>query len=915
MREEKTKIILISHTHWDREWYYTFDQYRYRLVRCIDMLLEIFKKKPNFKCFMMDGQVAPIEDYLEIRPEKEEILRKYIGSGRIKIGPWYIQPDEFLVSGESLIRNLMLGIRTARKYGGYLKIGYLPDTFGHTAQLPQILQGFGLDNFVFHRGLGPEFEDLGSYFIWKAPDGSRVITIFLYRGYCNLIRLPKEPNEALEYIKALYETWKERIAAPVIPGMVGCDHSYPKEYLPEIEEYVKKKKDLPFTVEQGTLEDVVEILRKYVNKLKEYSGEFLSSYYHPVLYGTWSSRMYLKQYNFENEVLLSHIVEPLWTLVWLLKGEYPSEFINKAWKYVILSQPHDSICGCSIDEVHKECLVRQIKAKTLLQEMLQCNGKYFNVLHYFITASGIDFSCYALPVINSYIDLDFDKDALAYLVVYNTLPWDRRDVIRVKLPRRIVLDSNYLRVWESVALSKPSSSIKEKVEKEGCIVIDSDKLMLRDSKGNIIKCQAKKVDENNVELTWVDNIPAYGYKAYALIPSKEVEISTDIKVGDNFIENEYFKVTINDNGTINIEDKRNGNVYNSLNIFEDGGDMGDEYDYSPPPEDLIVESKDFKASTEIIEKGPYVATAKIYLEMLVPESLTEDRKKRSERKIKLPITCFISLYSKVPRIDIKVIVDNKAKDHRLRVKFPVDISVDNHYAETHFYVIERPNKPIHFYRRHDGKKAYITTFPTRLWIDVSDGKKGLCIVTKGLPEYEVRKKENNVELIITLMRCIGWLSRADLLTRQGHAGPMIATEDAQMLGTHTFEYSIIPHNDTWKDAKVYKLARDFIVPLIAHEDLPHKGILKDTYSFMKIEPDEIVISAIKKAEDDDSMVVRAFNIVDREIEAKITLPKNVKRAWLTNLNEEIIKEIESVSKNLITLKVPPHKIITIKIQF
>ena len=908
----KTKVVLISHTHWDREWYYTFDKYRYRLVACVDKLLEILEKKPDFKCFVFDGQVAPIEDYLEVRPENREKLVKYISKGRIKIGPWYIQPDEFLVSGESLVRNLMLGIRTASKYGGYMKVGYLPDIFGHTAQMPQILRGFGIDNFFFHRGMGPEFENLGMYFKWVAPSGDYVYTVFLYGGYGTLLGLPDDPEKATEMIRGLVERLKDRANVPVIPGMIGCDHAFPKEWVPNVENYARKK-DLPFVVEQGSLEDVVEVMKSSEEKLGEYKGELLSSHYHSCLYGVWSARIYLKQLCFGSEVKLTHLVEPLWALAWLLEKIYPSEFIWRAWKYLILSQPHDSICGCSTDEVHKEVESRLLKASTLADELLECTGKLFNVINYFTKYAGINFKKYALPVINSHVKLDFSEDSVLYLVAYNTLPWPRREIVRFRTRPELELTREYLENLEKILIKKPPESLKNKIGEK--LVIDYRKYALKTLEGKIIPYQVRELEDGGLELVWVDDIPSFGLKAYALVPRGEEKVETDIKVGENWIENEFFKVSFNEDhgGAIRIEDKRTGAVYEDLNIFEDGGDIGDEYDYSPPAQDTIVESSDFKASVEIIEKGPYVATAKVTTVMEIPRGLTEDRKARSNEKVKLPITVFVSLYSKVPRIDVKVVVENYAKDHRLRVKFPVGVDVDTHFAETHFYVVERPNKPIYYYIRRDGTKAYIATQPTRLWIDVNDGKKGLCVATKGLPEYEVRKKNGETEILVTLMRCIGWLSRSDLLTRPGGAGPHIPTKDSQMIGIWVFEYSIIPHSGTWLEAEVYKTARNFIVPVLVHEDFPHSGEIEPVYSFMKIEPSEAVVSAFKKAEDDDSIILRLFNISGKETEAKITFSSEVAKAWITNLNEEIVSELNSIEGNTIKVKLGAHKIITLKI--
>src|SRR5215469_15623097 len=173
-------LILVPHTHWDREWYLTFQQFRMKLVRAVDKVLEALETDPEFSYFMLDGQTIVLEDYLEVRPENAERLQRLAQQGRLLIGPWYLQPDEFLVGAESLIRNLQTGRRMAEPYGGAMPVGYVPDTFGHNAQLPQILRGFGLDTAVFWRGLLPEVES--GAFRWVAPDGSDVLVVWLHDG-------------------------------------------------------------------------------------------------------------------------------------------------------------------------------------------------------------------------------------------------------------------------------------------------------------------------------------------------------------------------------------------------------------------------------------------------------------------------------------------------------------------------------------------------------------------------------------------------------------------------------------------------------------------------------------------------------------------------------------------------------------
>ena len=169
------EAVLVAHTHWDREWYLPFQQFRARLVGVVDYIMELLERDERFTSFTLDGQSVILEDYLEIRPENQARLRALVGAGRLVAGPWYVLPDEFLTSEEAILRNLLLGQVIARRFGHSMDVGHVPDPFGHIGQLPQILRGFGIESAMFSRGMGDEGETLGAEFRWRGPDGSEVL--------------------------------------------------------------------------------------------------------------------------------------------------------------------------------------------------------------------------------------------------------------------------------------------------------------------------------------------------------------------------------------------------------------------------------------------------------------------------------------------------------------------------------------------------------------------------------------------------------------------------------------------------------------------------------------------------------------------------------------------------------------------
>src|ERR1700687_1416322 len=192
-------VAIVPHTHWDREWYAPFQAFRLRLVDLLDEFLPRLEADPAYARFMLDGQMAVVDDYLAVRPEAEPTLRRLAASGRLAMGPWYILMDEFLVSGETIIRNLQTGLERAAAFGGAMPVGYLPDMFGHIAQMPQILALGGFDHAVVWRGV-PSAVDKTAFW-WTALDGSTVRAEYLWVGYSNGASMPDDAKALLRRVQ------------------------------------------------------------------------------------------------------------------------------------------------------------------------------------------------------------------------------------------------------------------------------------------------------------------------------------------------------------------------------------------------------------------------------------------------------------------------------------------------------------------------------------------------------------------------------------------------------------------------------------------------------------------------------------------------------------------------------------------
>ncbi|NVM30129.1 MAG: hypothetical protein HWN65_14895, partial [Candidatus Helarchaeota archaeon] len=580
MTSEK-EMIVVSETHWDREWYLPFQEYRAKLVILVDKLLKILEENPKFTNFTFDGQTVVLEDYLEVKPESEPLLRKYITEKRISVGPWYVLPDEFLVSGEALVRNLMLGHEIGRSFGRVMRAGYIPDPFGHIAQLPQILKGFNINSVLFMRGMDDSFENLGLNleFIWDSPGKvTSVLAIFLKYGYGSVAKLSSHKaggiyKAALRSIKRVQRKMLNRSASTVLVLNNGSDHDEVQAFLPEVIENWNSSPELgEFKLVQNDFEYYIEKLRSQDLQLKRYEGEFRGARYHYLLSGVFSARMWIKQLNAECQMLLENWAEPTAAFSWLLGENYPRDYLWAGWKWLLRNHPHDSICGCSIDEVHRDMRTRFSWAKQIADE---------------ITKE----SMYA--IYNRIQLKPSPKRAIPFLV-FNSLPWDRTDIahLEVSVPGKSHDDLNF-------------------------------QFELIDSSNNVVPYQLKRIldlprlttsNSSCYRLSFLaKNIPACGFEVFRLIP-KQVDLPTEQNIKSNQLENEFYLITVHEDGTFSITDKELQKTYQKVGIIEDCGDWGDEYDFSPPvnPDaDLKITNENVKAEIAMYESGPAKKTIRI----------------------------------------------------------------------------------------------------------------------------------------------------------------------------------------------------------------------------------------------------------------------------------------------------------------
>ena len=888
-------VIVLPHSHWDREWYQSFEQFRFELVHFIDDLLVWLESDHTIQAFLLDGQVILLEDYLQLRPENHTRLRALVQAGRLLIGPWYIQPDEFLVSPESLIRNLLAGDRYGRQFGPIMKHGYVPDTFGHIAQLPQILQGFGISTFFFMRGLGADLERLGAEFWWQAPDGSRVLAHYLSETYSNAALLHSDPaqmtishGENVHY--TTYFELRDRLAArantKVMLLLNGGDHMTVQ---PDFSEAVAGlDAALADHIRNGSLDDFVTAILSDHPDLQVLTGELRFGRYHPILKDVLSARLYLKQANEHAQHLLEGQAERFAAMCLAAGGQDYAPFVRYAWKLLLKNHPHDSICGCSVDIVHREMQVRFARVGQVANKVIDA------ALHDLAARAAMMTEEGQIPV-----------------VVFNPSPWARGGRVQVAVaPFTSLPLGQRLFDWEQEAISVALSSCTLRDE-SGAIIpfrVIGKQLFTED-----ILHRRKNVERVVVEFL-ADDVPPLGWRVYRLMPGESVEDSCPtIQSEERALENEFLRVVVEADGTLTLTDKATGQVYQGLNQLVDEGDAGDEYTFSPP---MTQETFVSTGGNWSIDPPPDTNTLVVRGQIHLPEALDEHRQTRSSSRAWCTVISTVRLMPYARRVELSVTFENHARDHRLRAVLPTGFSPITHsIAETAFGVIERPTEPE---ASVGWREATSPTYAQRRFVCVEQDGHGLALLNKGLPEYEVSP---DGRIWLTLLRSVGWLSRDDLTTRPGPAGPSYPTPEAQCLGSHTFDYALVPYRSGWSQADLFREAEDYWLPLAAQSV---QGIRSSELqpvpfaTFLRVDPPQAVLSCLKPAEDDDGIILRLFNPDPTPVTARLALGLPVVSAWHTNLNEEVQTEavtITSQAGSEITLPLEPAEARTLKLRF
>lgn len=795
----KRRVSIVPHTHWDREWYEPFQTFRMNLVDMLDNLLDLLDSDPAYSKFMLDGQMAVVDDYLEVRPEQEERIRHLAATGRLTMGPWYILMDEFLVSGETIIRDLQLGIERGAAFGGVMNVGYLPDMFGHIAQMPQILVEAGFHDTVLWRGVPSQVTKTG--FNWIGPDGSQVRAEYLPVGYGNGAALPEDAKAFVRRVQDHIEETSSFLINDLLL-MNGSDHLHPQPWLGRVvAEANALQDDLEFEITS-----LPEFLATAPREgLETWTGELRSGARSNVLMGVASNRVDVKRSVAIAERMLERRAEPLASL-FLSEQQYPKRLLDLAWLEMIRNSAHDSICACSVDDVVDAVLHRYNEARQLAEGV--ATRSLASLARSMKNAGSFVVNPSHRP-----------RQGIVELVVTgDDLDESRVQVIseRSNLPGSLVLDSNTVKTILGL-LQGPridNDAWVHGVEIEDLddglhltITVGSDEredVPIAELKQDIYTRLGARpeamvhvaLDQPRIRrvLARSNTVQGLGWDAFqpAEISNHAAASEMDSQVT---LTNSLVSVVIDGaSGTFSI------NGIAGFGRLVDVGDLGDSYNYSPPSNDTVVDSPD-SVSVRVTESGPIRSTAEITAQYTWPEYVDGASHRRVGSQAVTVVTS-VSLEADQAYVHVQTQFVNPSRDHRLRVHLPLPEPSATSSAECAFTVVERgleaEGRPDEF---------GLPTFPSRRFVQAG----GLTVVHEGLNEYELVDIESGkaTALAITLLRATGMLSRLGMTYRPFPAGPLTPVEGLQLTGkTIVSRYALAVG-----DVDPYAMADDVLLPL------------------------------------------------------------------------------------------------------
>jgi alpha-mannosidase len=946
-RAGRVRCFVVSNTHWDREWKHSAQHTRFLLVQMMDTLLDILEREPAYRSFHLDSQTLPLLDYLEIRPEREAVIREHVRTGRLVIGPWFCLPDEFSVAGESLVRNLLLGHRVARRFGAVAKTGYSPFSWGQCSQMPQLYAGFGIDVMMFYRGVNTRVAPR-SEFLWRGPDGTEIVASRLgARPRYNVWYVLQRPaywGVPLDRLNEFETCWSTG-QAPF--RMIDADHArseyrlahpryaYDASGLSEAAALALSEQDADWSQpnrfwsigHDGSFPDAREVrliadakaalkdradvahstilaFQRALSRARRrnwprVTGEMRHTYTKGstsrLLGWITSARLHLKQDNFRTEQWLYGLAEPLAASAAMLGAPYPRGSFDVAQRWLLENHCHDSIGGCGRDVVHDDMVYRFRQAR----EISRCI---------------VDES---LRAIAGAVDLNHLPATDVAVVVFNPTAARRSAVLPVVLD----IPAEWSTGGFEVVDQRGRPVDVQLLERE-------DRFQERVHHPNEVFTYLT-VARHHARLA-VPEVPPVGYTTLHVRPADPTppRSAATLRDGTHGMANAHLALTINANGTLDLVHKATGAAYRGLGYFRDSGAVGNPWEHRAPARDEECTTLEAPARVTLLHDGPLECAFRVELNWELPA--TSDEQGRSARRVSFPIVSDIVLRCDQPWVEITTSLENTARDHYLRVSFPTGRQTDVVHVQSPFDVVTRSFRTPDRRLFDDDPQA---EQPMRSFLDVSDGQAGLALLSDGSKAYEAHDDAART-VSLTLLRAFALRfyvpDKADF--PEDSAG-------SQCPGRHVFRYALMPHAGDWAAADVWSAATRFTTPLLAGQigPTPH-GEQPWSRSFLEIEPAGLQLCALKQGEQGRRWIVRLVNPLERavrgrvrlnggsasvparqspveRVETEFALPKARARRWRTvrqvTLEEKPVRKLAMDQAGWVRLGVPRKKIITL----
>lgn len=875
----KKKVFIISHSHWDREWYMSFEEHHMRLINLMDDLLYLFKHDPDYNSFHLDGQDIIIDDYLSVRPEKRTEVMKYIKEGKLRIGPFYILQDDFLISPESNVRNMLIGRKKALRYGHErVPVGYFPDTFGNMGQAPQIMKLSGFDTVAFGRGVTPtgfnnqvgqgDFNSTYSEMWWQSPDKDKVLAILFANWYSNGNEIPVDPIKAKKYWTQKLADAERFASTPDLLFMNGVDHQPPQM---DVTQAIKVANKLfpDYEFIHSNFEDYLKQLKQDLPEdLSTVKGELTSQdtdgWY--TLANTASSRIYLKQTNTKMERLLENKVEPIFLLNKKI-SQSDQDKLEYAWKELLRNNPHDSITGCSVDSVHQGMMNRFAKVgqvgKSLCESALNNFTKKINT-------SVLPKDSYPFILINP-SGINRTEEEKITLEVY-------RCPFAGTTPQQAYQKcQKYLQEHQNYAVfDYQGQSLSYRVEKKYVHF------------GYDLPERAFRVPymAAYVQITIAPTLNPFSWTTFYLahVSHNRGQKKTTIP-NENQLNNQNIRVEVTRKGQLKFYNP--DKLITSMNLV-DTGDIGNEYIYRQSADDKEIifnnEIHDLK-KVDLIDGQKMTFTQTMMLPISADEKLKQEEEqvidithrtaKRSTVLHEFKVNVELTLMNSWHHVKIQITGKNEIEDHRLQAVFDTGMRVATNDSDSIFEVVTRNNQVSKNWKNPENPQH------EQAFVSLHDDKQGIVIGNYGLNEYETNS--NGSKLAITLLRCIGEL---------GDWG-YFPTKDSQCQGSFHAELSVcLTDGSKHEQVVAYQAAKANQIEVIASQVGHHEGEYKLDERFLTIDNPAFQVTATYVTPE-GKYIVRGYNLTDQKQPIEIELFGKQATAIVDLLGNKMERKVNS----------------------